>query len=105
MYATARRKGWFTAVVPVALLTLARPAGAQTRPADAQTPRREANTWGWRDRQPDQTQVTRRERQAGIAPSPAQRKATARELQRIDRELTHGDGPRLSAPEAPARAP
>ena len=98
MHATARRGRWLTAAIPLALLMLAKPASAQTKPADTQAPRNEGNRSDWRQWQPKQAEVTRREKQAGIAPSPAQQKATASELQRIDRELTHGNGPRPSAP-------
>jgi hypothetical protein len=47
-----------------------------------------AYTWDGRQWQPSQSVVTHREKQAGIALSPAQRQARMQEMQRIDRRLT-----------------
>jgi hypothetical protein len=73
MFAIPKCKRRLMAVaVPLTLLALAEPANAQANSADTQAPRRNGNTWDWRQWQPDQAQVMRRERQAGVAPSTAQ---------------------------------
>jgi len=47
-----------------------------TSVAKARTPTREGNIWDWRNHQPTETQVDRKERAAGVAPSASERAAT-----------------------------
>jgi hypothetical protein len=57
--------------------------------AQAQTPRRVANIWDWRDHQPTKTQVQREEKAAGIAPTQSQVSSDAATLDQIYRQLLH----------------
>ncbi len=66
----------------IALLVLLLPAAGQ-----AQTPAREGNTWDWRHHQPTRAGVHHRERSAGVALSPSQRKALNKRVNRLGQNL------------------
>jgi hypothetical protein len=57
--------------------------------AQAQTPTRVGNIWGWQDHQPTETQVQREEKAAGIAPTPSQESSELATLNQIYRQLLH----------------
>jgi hypothetical protein len=57
--------------------------------AQAQTPTRIDNIWGWQDHQPTETQVQREERVAGVALTPSQESSEAATLNEIYRQLLH----------------
>ncbi len=67
----------------------------------AQIPTREGNTWDWRHHEPTRTNVQRRERAAGVAPSRSQRKALNSQVERLDRQLL-GNRPGNAGPAAGA---
>ncbi len=67
--------------VVAAALIAASPAFAQAPPL------RNGNTWGGKDHQPTEAQVRARERAAGIAPSQAQRDATASTIDHLNEEI------------------
>ena len=78
------------------MLLLAVPAAAQ--------PARNGPEWGGKDHQPTEGEVVRRERQDGVAPSPAERGQDARTVQQLDQQLLHDeavDPPTNAASPAP----
>ncbi len=84
------------ALLAGAMLLLAVPAAAQ--------PARNGPEWGGKDHQPTEGEVVRRERQDGVAPSPAERGQDARTVQQLDRQLLHdetADPPTNAASPAP----
>ena len=84
------------ALLAGAMLLLAVPAAAQ--------PARNGPEWGGKDHQPTEAGVVRRERQDGVAPSPAERSQDARTVQQLDQQLLHDeavDPPSNAAPSAP----
>ncbi len=58
-------------------------------PARAHAATGQADTWNSRQHQPEQGQVLRKERRAGIAPSDAGQDATSQKLEQVQRELKH----------------
>lgn len=52
-------------------------------------PRRNGPEYGFRDHQPTQAGVVRRERRAGVAPPPAQVRRNARSVRQLDHRLLH----------------
>jgi hypothetical protein len=58
----------------------------------AQPPKREGNEYDFKDWQPTRGQVNQEERAAGVSQTPVQRKAEDKELQNIDKDLTHQEG-------------
>ena len=84
------------ALLAGAVLLLAVPAAAQ--------PARNGPEWGGKDHQPTEAEVVRRERQDGVAPTPAERGQDARTVQQLDKQLLHDeavDPPSKDAPPAP----
>jgi hypothetical protein len=52
-------------------------------------PTREGNVWDWRDHQPTQAGVSRKEKAAGIAPAPSQQESSAATVDELYRQLMH----------------
>jgi len=73
--------------VVAAALTVAPLITASTSFAQAPPPFRNGNTWGGKDHQPTEAQIRQRERAAGIAPSQAQRDATASTIDHLNEEI------------------
>lgn len=59
-----------TRTMAVLLALLAAPATTFAQSAAAT---REGNVWGWRDHQPTEAEISRKEKATGIAPGPSQR--------------------------------
>jgi hypothetical protein len=75
--------------VPSTVLAGALLAAPVTAFAQAQPPTRVDNIWDWHDHQPTETQVQRKEKAAGIAPTPSQEASDAATLRQIYRQLLH----------------
>ena len=71
------------ALLAGAMLLLAVPAAAQ--------PARNGPEYGGKDHQPTEAGVVRRERQDGVAPSPAERTQDARTVRKLDQQLLHDE--------------
>jgi hypothetical protein len=75
--------------IPTMALTfalLAAPAAAFTQSG---VPTREGNIWGWRDHQPTEAEVSRKEAAAGIALAPSLRASNAATVDELFRQLMH----------------
>ena len=57
--------------------------------AQAQTPTREGNIWGWRDHQPTEAEIQQSERAAGVEPTPAQKDSNAATVDQLYQQLLH----------------
>ena len=75
--------------VPSTVLAVALLAAPVTAFAQAQPPTRVDNIWDWHDHQSTETQVQRKEKAAGIAPTPSQEASDAVTLRQIYRQLLH----------------
>lgn len=76
-----------TLVTAVTTLMAIAPGVASAQP---QQPLAEDNIWGGKAHQPTQTEVTQRERSAGLGTSSQQRQATDQELEALYQKLMHG---------------
>jgi len=65
---------------------LAAPAAAF---AQSEAPAREGNVWDWRDHQPTEAGVSRKEKAAGVAPAPSQRDSNAAAVDELYQQLMH----------------
>jgi hypothetical protein len=86
-------KGANMAKVSFRILTMALTVGLLAAPASgfAQSgvATREANVWGWRDHQPTEAEVSRKEKTAGIAPAPSRKDSTAATVDELYQQLMH----------------
>lgn len=64
-------------------------AAPATAFAQAGVPTREGNVWGWRDHQPTKSDVSQKEKAAGIAPTPSQRDSDSAALDELYQQLMH----------------
>jgi hypothetical protein len=76
----------------LSFVVLAAPAAALAQSAvlaQSSTRAREANVWDWRDHQPTQAEVSRKEREAGIAPAPSQKDSNSDAVDELYQQLMH----------------
>jgi hypothetical protein len=75
--------------IPTMALTFALLAAPATAFTQSGVPTREGNIWGWRDHQPTEAEVSRKEAAAGVAPAPSQRAANAATVNELFRQALH----------------
>ena len=73
--------------IPTIALALALLTAPAATFAQSGAPSREANIWGWRDHQPTETEVSRMEKAAGIAPTPSQDASNAATVDELHQQL------------------
>lgn len=71
-----------TVTMALALLTAPAPTFAQSG-----VPSREGNIWDWRDHQPTEAAVSRREKAAGIAATPSEKAAGTNSVENLYQQL------------------
>jgi hypothetical protein len=74
------------AAMALTFALLAAPVAAY---AQSEVPVREGNVWGWHDHQPTETEVSQKEKEAGIAPTPARRDSESAAVNELYRQLMH----------------
>jgi hypothetical protein len=74
------------AAMALTFALLAAPVAAY---AQSEVPVREGNVWGWHDHQPTETEVSRKEKEAGIAPTPALRDSNSAAVDELYQKLMH----------------
>jgi hypothetical protein len=57
--------------------------------AQSEVPDRNGNTWDWRDHQPTEAGVSRKEKAAGITPTPARSRSNSATVDELYRQLMH----------------
>jgi hypothetical protein len=72
-----------------ALLTAQAPAYAQSEVPLGNVPVRNGNVWDWRAHQPTEAGVSRKEKAAGIAPTPAQSRSNSTAVEELYQQLLH----------------
>jgi hypothetical protein len=75
--------------VTFALFAAQVPAYAQSEVPMRDSPQRNANVWDWRDHQPTEGGVSRKEKAAGIAPTPAENLSNSATADKIYQQLMH----------------
>jgi hypothetical protein len=74
---------------PAMALTFALLSAPAAAFAQSGIPTREGNVWNWRDHQPTESDVSRKEAAAGIAPAPSQRASNAATVDELYQKLMH----------------
>jgi hypothetical protein len=75
--------------IPAFVLNFALLAAPAATLAQSDVSAREGNVWDWRDHQPTETGVSRKEQAAGVAPTSSQRESDVATVNELYRQLMH----------------
>jgi hypothetical protein len=75
--------------IPAMVLTFALLAAPTVTFAQSEVPPREDNVWNWRDHQPTEGGVSRKEEAAGVAPTSSQSDSDSAAIDALYRQLMH----------------
>ncbi|MGD0432482.1 MAG: hypothetical protein ABSA58_15480 [Acetobacteraceae bacterium] len=79
----------FSFGMPVVAVSFALLAAQAPAYAQSEVPLSNGNVWDWRDHQPTEAGVSRKEKEAGVAPAPAQIRSNSATVDELYQQLMH----------------